>query len=105
MPEEGIDFSHRDDILTYEEIVRLANIFCQLGVKKVRLTGGEPFARKDIGLLIHQLSQIFEDVRITTNATLLHHYYDILIASKIGGLNISLDSLLRWFFSFCQQLQ
>jgi len=48
MPEEGIDFADREDLLSYEEILRLANIFKHLGVSKVRLTGGEPFVRKDI---------------------------------------------------------
>lgn len=91
MPEEGIQFSERNDLLTYEEIVRLANIFKSLGVNKVRLTGGEPFIRKDIDQLLRSLSGIFPNVHITTNATRL----DVQLLKEIGiaGLNISLDSL------------
>ncbi len=93
MPAEGIQFSEREDLLTYEEIIRLAHIFKSLGVNKVRLTGGEPFVRKDIDQLLRSLSDIFPNVRITTNATRL----DVPLLKEIGisGLNISLDSLNR----------
>ncbi|MFT4533369.1 MAG: molybdenum cofactor biosynthesis enzyme MoaA [Saprospiraceae bacterium] len=93
MPAEGIQFSEREDLLTYEEIVRLAHVFKSLGVKKVRLTGGEPFVRKDIDQLLRSLSEIFSAVHITTNATRL----DVPLLKEIGisGLNISLDSLDR----------
>ena len=95
MPAEGIDFAHRDDILSYEEIVRLAKVFAVLGVDKVRLTGGEPFVRKDIGLLLEKLSLVFPKVHITTNATLLSDHIDLLKKINIAGLNISIDSLDR----------
>lgn len=95
MPEEGIDFSHRNDILSYEEIIRLAKIFADLGVCKVRLTGGEPFVRKDIDVLLSSLTQIFERVHITTNATLLTDHISLLKEINISGLNISIDSLDR----------
>jgi len=93
MPAEGIDFSDRADLLSYEEIIRLAKVFRQLGVNKVRLTGGEPFVRKDIHLLLRSLSDIFSSVHVTTNATKL----DVPFLKEIGikGLNISLDSLDR----------
>lgn len=95
MPEEGIDFASRKDILTYEEITRLCKIFKELGVSKVRLTGGEPFVRNDIESLLRQLTDIFPSVHITTNATLLHDHVDLLRDINISGLNISLDSLDR----------
>ena len=95
MPAEGIDFAHREDILSYEEIIRLAKVFASLGVDKVRLTGGEPFVRKDIGLLLEQLSEVFTKVHITTNATLLADHIDLLRQIKIAGLNISIDTLDR----------
>lgn len=95
MPAEGIDFASRKDILTYEEIIRLAEIFQQLGVNKVRLTGGEPFVRKDIDILLKQLCKLFPKVHITTNATLLAKYIPLLKSLNIGGLNISIDSLDR----------
>jgi len=93
MPAEGINFSERAELLTYEEIVRLAHVFRSLGVNKVRLTGGEPFVRKDIDQLLRSLSEIFPAVHITTNATRL----DVPLLKEIGisGLNISLDSLNR----------
>jgi len=95
MPSEGIDFSDRKDLMTYEEIIRLTGIFKSLGVSKIRITGGEPFVRKDIGNLLASLKNQFEDVYITTNATLLeNHIYD-LKSIGISGLNISIDSLDR----------
>ena len=95
MPEQGIDFADRKEILTYEEIIRLAEIFQQLGVNKVRLTGGEPFVRKDIEILLTRLSELFPKVHITTNATLLTSYIPVLKSLNISGLNISIDSLNR----------
>ena len=95
MPAEGIDFAHRDDLLRYEEIIRLAKVFSDLGVDKVRLTGGEPFVRKDIDVLLRSLSDVFSKVHITTNATLLSDHIELLKEIGIAGLNISIDSLDR----------
>ncbi|MDG1716511.1 MAG: GTP 3',8-cyclase MoaA [Saprospiraceae bacterium] len=95
MPAEGIDFAHRDDILSYEEIIRLAKVFSDLGVDKVRLTGGEPFMRKDIDVLLRSLSDVFAKVHITTNATLFSDHINLLKEIEISGLNISIDSLDR----------
>ena len=95
MPEEGIDFSKREDLLTYEEMIRAGKIFRDLGITKVRLTGGEPFVRKDMMYLLTALKEIFPSVHITTNATLIHHHIDELKALGINGLNISLDTLDR----------
>jgi len=95
MPEQGIDFAHREDILSYEEVVRLGKIFKNLGVEKVRLTGGEPFVRKDIGLLLAELTAIFPKVHITTNATLIEEHISIMEKLRVSGLNISIDSLDR----------
>lgn len=98
MPAEGIDFSERKELLSYEELIRLASIFRDLGVEKIRLTGGEPFVRKDIGQLIQQLCAIFPAVHITTNATLLQDHIDLLKTSGVKSLNISIDSLDRNLF-------
>ena len=95
MPEEGIDFAHRDDILSYEQLLRLASIFQSFGVDKIRLTGGEPFVRKDFTLLLQKLTTIFPAVHITTNATLLEDHIPALKEMGISGLNISIDSLDR----------
>lgn len=99
MPSEGIDFSQRSELLSYEEIIRLAHIFRALGTEKVRLTGGEPFVRKDIAGLIEQLCHIFPSVHITTNATLLQDHIELLKTSGVKSLNISIDSLDRNLFS------
>ncbi len=93
MPEEGIDFSHKKELLSYEEILRLCKIFKSLGIKKIRLTGGEPFVRKDFSDLLKGLSLIFDDIYITTNATHLQNFIPKLKSLGIKGLNISLDSL------------
>jgi len=95
MPEQGIDFADRKDILTYEEIVRLGKLFSHLGVEKVRITGGEPFVRKDISILLKKLSALFPKLYITTNATMLSEHISLLKELKISGLNISIDSLDR----------
>lgn len=95
MPEEGIDFSSRSDLLSYEELDRLTQLFAELGVTKIRLTGGEPFVRKDIDILLRALRRIFQKVHITTNATLLHNHFDVLQEIQVDGLNISIDSLDR----------
>jgi len=95
MPEEGIDFSKRKDLMTYEEIIKISKIFHHLGVNKVRITGGEPFVRKDMMHLITELHSIFPSLHITTNATLIQHHLKELQSLKLGGLNISLDTLDR----------
>jgi len=95
MPAEGIDFAERDDLMTYEDIVRICKVMAGLGVSKVRLTGGEPFVRKEIGVLLQSLAQIFPSVHITTNATLLHKHMSLLQDIGVSGLNISIDSLER----------
>lgn len=91
MPAEGIDFAERSDLLTYEEIIRLATIFKSLGICKVRLTGGEPFVRKDMDQLLGSLVQLFPRVHVTTNATKIDAAH--IAQLGVAGLNISLDSL------------
>lgn len=99
MPSEGIDFLKKPELLTYEEIVRLGRIFRGLGIRKVRLTGGEPFVRKDIMALLSDLVAIFPAVHITTNASLLHGHIPELKHLGVAGLNISIDSLSRERFA------
>ena len=95
MPAKGIDFSRRKDLLSYEEILRLGKIFRSLGVNKVRLTGGEPFVRKDMMSLLSRLTDIFPSVHITSNATLLGPFIGELKELGISGMNISIDSLQK----------
>jgi GTP 3',8-cyclase len=100
MPKEvfGRDFAflHRDELLTFEEITRLARHFVSLGVRKIRLTGGEPLLRRDLERLVAQLAGIdgLDDIALTTNGSLLTR--DKARALKAAGLHrvtISLDSL------------
>ena len=95
MPEEGIDFRSEDKLLTTEEIFRLIEIATQMGVSKIRFTGGEPLLRKDLSELVqfaHQCEGI-ESTHLTTNGLLLSKQIDNLEKSGLSGINISLDTL------------
>jgi len=97
MPEEGIPLISHDDILTYEEILRIVRVFAGEGISKVRLTGGEPLVRKGIVDFISRLSQIKEikDLSLTTNGILLKKFAQDLKQAGLKRINISLDSLNR----------
>jgi GTP 3',8-cyclase len=101
MPAEGLQWLPKAEILTYEEIARLTGAFHALGVRTVRLTGGEPTVRRDLPELVRRLRTVAPDVDLsmTTNGLLL----DVLAASlKEAGLdrvNVSVDSLLRHRFA------
>ena len=87
-------FLPKDQLLTFEEIDRLARVFTRLGVTKIRLTGGEPLLRRDIERLVKLLSQIDElDLTLTTNAALLAARAHGLKEAGLDRLNVSLDSL------------
>lgn len=94
MPEEGIDFLKKEAILSYEEMLRLISIVRPLGIDKIRITGGEPFVRKDIIYFLRKVKKDFNlrNFSITSNATLLHNYMDE-IPQLFDSMNISLDSL------------
>jgi cyclic pyranopterin phosphate synthase len=98
MPREvfgpGYEFLHRDQILTFEEITRLARIFVGHGVRKIRLTGGEPLVRRDLPLLVGMLAQIPDlDLTLTTNGALLPKYARALKDAGLQRVTVSLDSL------------
>lgn len=99
MPKEifGDDYAFlpKDELLSFEEIEQFAQIFAKLGVKKLRITGGEPLMRKDIAVLIERLLKIegIEDIGLTTNAVLLRQHGKALYAAGLRRLNISLDAL------------
>jgi len=95
MPEEGAPFLEQAQLLSTNEIKIILRAMSDLGVKKVRFTGGEPLLRKDIIDLIKYSSQrsIFESVHITTNGLLLSNYIDELEQAGLNGINISLDTL------------
>jgi cyclic pyranopterin phosphate synthase len=99
MPREvyGRDFEFlpRDQLLTFEEIVRLARVFTSLGVRKVRLTGGEPLLRRDLPELVSMLKAVpgIEDLTLTTNGSLLARHAAALADAGLDRVSVSLDSL------------
>lgn len=95
MPAEGVELKPRADMLTFEEIERLARFFVSRGVRKIRLTGGEPLVRKDAVKLIGTLGAIpgVEVLAITTNGLLLEDRLPALKAAGLTHINISLDTL------------
>ena len=95
MPEEGMIFQPREEILTFEEITRFVEIATGLGISKLRLTGGEPTVRKDLTVLVRMLSKIpgVQDMAMTTNAFLLRKMARELHEAGLPRINVSLDSL------------
>jgi len=95
MPPEGVLWRPREDILSYEEIVRVVWIAAGLGVRKIRLTGGEPLIRAGLTDLVAALAQIpgIEEISLTTNAILLAHLAQPLAEAGLARVNISLDTL------------
>ena len=102
MPEEGISLIPHEEILTYEEILRIVRVFAAEGISKVRLTGGEPLVRKGLIGFVAQLSRIpqIKDLSLTTNGILLREFAYDLKQAGLKRLNISLDSLRTE--RFCQ---
>lgn len=97
MPEEGIDFAARKELLSFDELFLLSSIFCRLGVSKIRITGGEPFVRNSIMPFLKKLSKLdgLEEITITSNGTLTRNHISELKRMGIRKINISLDSLNR----------
>ena len=97
MPEQEYVWLPREDILHFEEIERLVDVFLDLGVRKVRLTGGEPLLRKDVPVLIERLAgrTRIEDLAMTTNGVLLAPLAATLKAAGLHRLTVSLDTLQR----------
>jgi len=95
MPAHGIELKPRSDLLTYDEIERLSAIFSSLGVRKIRITGGEPLVRSGIEQLCGRLSALsgIDTLAISTNGTLLEKKANALREAGVGNINISLDSL------------
>ena len=97
MPEAGVKFMPRDEILSFEEIERFVRIAVSLGVSKIRITGGEPLVRKDLPILIEKLARIpgIADLALTTNAVLLKEQAAPLHSAGLRRLNVHLDTLDR----------
>jgi GTP 3',8-cyclase len=95
MPEEGMQWMERSELLSFEELTHLTRIFASLGVKHIRLTGGEPLMRKDLHVLVKQISGIpgIQDIAMTTNGYFLAEQARDLVKAGLHRINISLDSL------------
>jgi cyclic pyranopterin phosphate synthase len=95
MPAEGLPWLNRDDLLSYEEIARLARLLSAMGVHDVRLTGGEPLVRRELWRLVELLSAIDDvhDLSLTTNGYLLERQVGDLVRAGLRRVNVSLDSL------------
>lgn len=95
MPAENVRFKPRRELLNFEEIARFVRVLAEMGVNKVRLTGGEPLVRHDLSLLVAMLSQVpgIRDIALTTNGMLLAEQAEALRKAGLKRLNISLDSL------------
>lgn len=97
MPEEGIDYLPKQQLLTYEEMERLLRVLAARGVSKVRITGGEPFLRKELMPFLHRVKAIpgIEEIHITTNGVLTLPHVPELKELGIKSINLSLDTLDR----------
>jgi cyclic pyranopterin phosphate synthase len=95
MPLDEYEWIDKKEILTFEEIARLARLFVGLGVEKIRLTGGEPLVRQDLPRLIEKLSDLrgLEDLCLTTNGALLAERIDALKQAGLRRVNVSIDTL------------
>ena len=96
MPEEGVPALRHGEVLSYEEIIRIVRVAAGAGIKKVRLTGGEPLIRKDVASLIRQIAAVpgIEDLALTTNGILLEKMAGELAQAGLKRINVSLDSLV-----------
>lgn len=106
MEEEGNTFFQEEDKLTKEEILKIVSASAKLGVKKIRLTGGEPLVRKDIVELMEGINDIkgIEGIYLTTNGILLEEKLEALKKAGLKGVNISLDSLKEEMFQSLTRL-
>jgi len=97
MPVDGLDWIDRDEFLTYEEIAAIVSQMVALGLRRVRLTGGEPLVRRDLPDLVRMLAAIpgIEDIALSTNAVLLPQFARELKTAGVNRVNISLDTLRR----------
>jgi cyclic pyranopterin phosphate synthase len=95
MPAEGLPWLDRTEVLTFEEIERLVALLADMGVRSLRLTGGEPLVRRDFPRLAGMLAPLVDDLSVTTNGYLLERDAAALVAAGIGRFNVSIDSLQR----------
>jgi cyclic pyranopterin phosphate synthase len=97
MPAEGLPWLERDEILRFEELARVAALLARMGVRDVRLTGGEPLARRELPRLVAMLRAIDEldEISLTTNGFFLERHAEALVRAGVDRFNVSIDSLQR----------
>ncbi|MFP5471091.1 MAG: GTP 3',8-cyclase MoaA [Bacteroidia bacterium] len=93
MPEEGVQLRDKTEFMSAEETIEIAKTFVSLGVKKIRLTGGEPLIKKNAEHIIKALGKLPVELAITTNAVLVDNFIDTFKQAGIKSVNVSLDSL------------
>ena len=93
MPEEGIALRDKAEFMSSEEVLEIAETFVEMGIKKIRLTGGEPLIKKDAKNLLLNLGKLPIELAITTNAVLVDQFIDTFKEAGVRSVNISLDSL------------
>lgn len=95
MPEGGLPWLHRDEILSYEEIAAIVRAAASVGVRAIRLTGGEPLLRRDLHVLVREIARIpgIEDLSLSTNGLLLEDQAEALARAGLQRINVSLDTL------------
>jgi GTP 3',8-cyclase len=106
MPEDGVEWKDKSQILSYEELTLLAEVFVSLGVNKLRVTGGEPLLRRGVVNFIKKLSKIsgLQDLAMTTNAYFLPDFAERLAAAGLNRVSISIDSLRPKAFEFLTKI-
>ena len=97
MPEEGVPLLPAEDILSFEEIVDVARAAINLGIIRIRLTGGEPLVRRNVAVLVRMLASIgrLADLSMTTNGQLLDQQAEALASAGLQRVNVSLDAIER----------
>lgn len=101
MPAEGLPWLKKAEILSYEEITRIARVAVSIGIEQIRLTGGEPLVRRDVPELVRQLKQLegLRSLSLTTNGIMLNKLAGPLAEAGLTRINVSLDSLVREKFA------
>jgi cyclic pyranopterin phosphate synthase len=95
MPEEDYQFTPNQQLMQADDIEAIAKAYVEEGVKKIRLTGGEPLVRKDFADILNRLANLKVEITMTTNGTRLHEFVGVIKNSGIKSLNISLDTLQK----------
>jgi len=100
MPAEGINFAKKEQLLTTAELKNVSSLLIDMGIDKIRLTGGEPFVRKDIMALLRHLAKLkdLKEISVTTNATVIGPHIDELKELGITNINVSLDAINKETF-------